>query len=141
MNWKQTVVTILMCALVVLIGSTPQEAIAEGSSITPRYTYTCEVMAGLEISSSGTATCRGRIQVYSSTSHIAMRVNLYRKEGSSWIKEVGWTDSCDGRYALSIIQTYAVSAGTYKVVTTAAITGADGNYETVSEESNIFSYP
>ena len=144
MSKKYFLAVLMVCVLMVVSVEIPtgaKAAIKEEGGITPFYIYTRAVSAGLNISSSGIATCTGSIRVYSTTSDISMRVNLYKKVGSSWIKEVGWTNSCEGRMSLSISETYTVTEGTYKVVTTAAIIAEDGNYETVSEESDIITYP
>lgn len=114
---------------------------ATEDEISPYYSYTQLVTAGLSIDSSGVAECDGGITVYDLDSHISLSVRLQRKEGSTWILVKKWSDSCTGYRSISINKTYTVSEGTYRVVASGVITASDGQVEAVSCTTSSRTYP
>ncbi len=67
-----------------------------GSEIQPRYDLTDVVAAGLSISSSGVATCKGRIAPTYDDCTSSVTVRLQRKSGNSWVTLRTWTASGTG---------------------------------------------
>lgn len=142
MKLRKTFLLVVVCALMIV---TPVVSLAAGTGdtgISPRYSYTWSVGAGLNISSSGNAKCKGDVRVYDSSSTISMKVSLYQKIDGSWERITSWYDSCTGSSWLEISKNYQLTEyGTYKVLVTGTVTAAGGGSEWISLESDHMTYP
>lgn len=110
-------------------------AVPDNTVVQPMYLYTSEVRATLSISSSGTASCVGKIKGWASDSNITMTVTLYKQSGTSWSEVASWSNSATGVSSLTISQSYGVDAGTYKIIVTGTVTDPDVGSEDVSKSS------
>ena len=139
MKFKKALAAALACVLMLAI---PVVSQAEGASgVSPRYTYTCRIESGLEISSSGSAKCKGQVLVYDASSTISMKVTLYQKVDNSWDWVTSWYGTCTGETALGMVKYYQLTEyGTYKVLVTGTVTGTDGGSEWLSLESDPMTY-
>ena len=110
-------------------------AIRDDASVQPMYLYTSDVTAKLTISSSGNASCTGKIYAWSDSSNIAITVALYKQTDAGWTKVTDWGKSARGVDHLTISESYSVDAGTYKVVVTGTVTDPEFGSEDVSKSS------
>lgn len=110
-------------------------AIRDGASVQPMYLYTSDVTAKLTISSSGNASCTGKIYAWNDSSNITMTVVLYRQTDVGWTKIADWEKNATGVDHLTIFESYSVEAGTYKVVVTGTVTDPGVGTEAVSKSS------
>lgn len=115
-------------------------AIRDDVIVQPMYLYTSEVRATLNISSSGTASCVGKIKGWANDSSITMTVTLYKKSGTSWSKVTSWSDSATGVSSFTLSESCSVDAGTYKVVVTGMVTDPGVGAEDVSKSSTEVIY-
>lgn len=128
----------LVAILLIIVACVPISAgaaIRDDVIVQPMYMYTSEVRATLSISSSGTASCVGKIKGWASDSDITMTVTLYKQSGTSWSEIASWSDSATGVGSLTISESYGVDAGTYKVVVTGTVTDPGVGSEDVSKSS------
>lgn len=128
----------LVVTLLVIVACVPVSAgaaIRDDVIVQPMYLYTREVKATLSISGSGTALCEGKIKGWASDSNITMTVTLYKQSGTSWLEVTSWSESATGVSSLTIMESYGVNAGTYKVVVTGTVTDPDVGSENVSKSS------
>lgn len=142
MNGKRVLVFILVCILAFAV---PADSWAVGESyggVTPRYSYTRRVEAGLHISSSGNAHCEGAVAVYDASSTISIKVSLYQRVGNSWDRVTSWYGSRTDYDELVVEKDYQLTEyGTYKVLVTGTVTAAGGGSEWISLESTHMTYP
>ena len=102
--------------LCMLLTSTLSYSLAEEQrSITPRYTYTSYITAGLDIVGN-TADCSGTVTPSGNYS-VSVTVSLYRQNGSSWDYVTSWYGSSTGGRSAGAGGSVNISSGTYKVVT------------------------
>lgn len=128
----------VVVALFVVVAYVPnfaEAAIREDVIVQPMYLYTSDVTAKLTISSSGNASCTGKIYAWSDSSNIAMTVVLYQQTDAGWKKVADWRNSATGVDHLTISESYSVDAGTYKVVVTGTVTDPGVGTEDVSKSS------
>lgn len=87
---------------------------AEGTSVTPRYSYTAKINAGLSFSG-GTAKCSGTV-LPSGSYYSTITVTLYRQNGSSWDYVTSWYGSASNGGTAAAGGSVYVGSGTFKVV-------------------------
>ena len=139
MNWRRIFAAVLACAIML---STFAYAREENTGISPRFTYTLRVDAGLHISAAGVAECHGKVITYDDDSTISIKVSLYQKVGNSWDRIKSWYGNSTGNGYYEIVRNYQLTEyGTYKVLVTGTVTGVDGGQEWLSLESNHMTYP
>lgn len=80
-------------------------------------TYIISYAADLSISSSGEASITGYVRGKSGVTSTYVCATLQKQSGDDWIDVESWEDSSTNRN-LSIVETYSVSRGTYRVVVT-----------------------
>jgi len=141
MNWRSGFLAMMVCLLLMM----PVVSMAESgknTGITPRYTYTRSMEAGLHISSAGVAQCHGSVITYDVNSTISIKVSLYQKVGNSWDRIKSWYGNSTGIGHYEIVRNYQLTEyGTYKVLVTGTVTGVDGGQEWLSLESDQMTYP
>lgn len=142
MKLRKTLAFAIACLLMIVFSANSVAEERFDAGISPRYSYTRRVGAGLYIGSSGSARCEGYVMVYDESSSISMKVSLYQKVGNSWDRITSWYGSSTGNDELEILKYYQLSEyGTYKVLVTGTVTGADGGSEWISLESDHMTYP
>lgn len=109
---------VLLCILMTLFFTF---GFAEENQITPRYSYTSFITAGLDINGS-TAACSGTVTPSGSYS-ASVTVTLYRQNGSSWVYIDSWSGSATGGASACAGGSATITSGTYKVVTRGNIGG------------------
>lgn len=127
---------LLGMVFLLLWGSALAEFAEAGSEIQPRYDLTDTVAAGLSISSSGVATCKGRIAPTYDDCTSSVTVRLQRKSGNSWVTLRTWTASGTGTHGSSAGGTYTLTThGTYRVYVSGTVVASDGTREPVSKST------
>ena len=94
----------------------------------PRYTYTWEVFAGLNISGT-TATClgKGRGMYSDTTTHVLVRLQQKSSESSYWTTIASWTATANGTGTALVSETNTVTTGySYRVVVRCQIKDSSG---------------
>ena len=133
-------IMILVCVMLLAVSSVVQAQ--SNAGVSPRYSYTWSVESGLEISDSGNALCLGQIVVYETSSTISMKVSLYYRTTNGWERVKSWYGTSTGDTTLDMERNYQLTEyGTYKVLVTGTVTGADGGSEWISLESDQVTYP
>ncbi len=102
--------------------------------IQPQYNYTQLTSVSLSISSSGVASCKGKIRAYATSSMINMTITLYKKSGESWQQVKTWSVENQSEMAY-ISETWNVSSGTYKVLMNGKVITSSGAVESLSGSS------
>lgn len=115
-------------------------AITKTDAVSTLYLYIQTVIATLEISGGGYATCCGKIKTRELESEISITVTLYRQSGKDWIRVDGWGNLKTGTNMLALQKRRSVEKGTYMVVVTGRVTPKEGNPESVRGTSNIITY-
>ena len=115
-------------------------ATTKADTVTPLYLYARTVSANLQISSSGYATCFGRIVTKGTENDISITVTLYRQSGKDWIRVDGWGNLKTGTNILNLQKSRSVEKGTYMVVVTGWVTPKEGEPESVRDTSDIITY-
>ena len=82
-----------------------------------RMTYIISYSADLYISDSGEASITGYVRGKSDVTSTYVSATLQKKSGNAWIDVEFWEDSSTEKN-LSIVETYSVSRGTYRLVVT-----------------------
>lgn len=82
-----------------------------------RMTYIISYSADLYISNSGEASITGYVRGKGDVTSTYVSATLQRKSGNYWIDVESWEDSSTERN-LSVVETYSVSRGTYRLVVT-----------------------
>lgn len=127
---------LLGMVFLLLWGSALAEFAEAGSGIQPRYDLTDTVTAGLSISSSGVATCKGRIAPTYDDCTSSVTVRLQRKSGNSWVTLRTWTASGTGTHGSSAGGIYTLTThGTYRVYVSGTVVASDGTREPVSKST------
>lgn len=82
------------------------------------YSYSTE----LSISSDGVATVTGMIRGKSGVTSTYVEVTLQKSESGKWVDVESWEDSSSTR-SVTVVETYQVSRGTYRVTMTCSANG------------------
>lgn len=108
----------------------------------PDYETTEDVKAILTISSSGLATCTGKLTAKASADTCKASIALKQKQGSKWITLETWDGpKGKGKKGSSVKGTKQVASGhSYKVVLTGTVTSPSGSSEPVSRSSKVKTY-
>lgn len=127
---KRHTLRLLACLLALCICAAPLSALAalpDETPISPFYIGVATVTRSINVSSSGCATCYGRIVVRSGYT-IDMELELQvSSDDETWSTIKSWTSSGSGTMTLDKI--YFVSSGYYyRVLCTAEVFDGDGNY-------------
>lgn len=109
------------------------------SVILPQFTFIWSMSAGLNIDSTGKATCSGSVVPASDTYTAYLTVSLQKSTSSGWSTIKSWTGS--GYSGLIVEGYYYVTSGTYRVCSTAQIYSSTGALlETESFYSAVKTY-
>ncbi len=103
-------------------------------AVEPRMTYIISYSSDLYISDSGEASITGYVRGKGDVTSTYVSATLQRKSGNDWIDVESWEDSST-KNSLSIMETYSVSRGTYRLVVTVT-----ANTETKTAISNEKTY-
>lgn len=125
----------MLLVLVCIISTLGVYSSAEAAEIEPRFAGIASLAASLDISSSGCASCYGRVTPYSGYK-VTLKVALQR-DGKT-IKS--WSDTDNETF--SIDEIYYVTPGhDYQVVVTATVYNSSGKIvETPTADSAVVSY-
>ena len=126
--YEITALCIMLAMLVAMVPAIKAEAVE------PKMTYILSYSADLYISDSGEANITGYARGKSDVTSTYVSATLQRKSGNDWIDVESWEDSSTERY-LSVLETYSVSRGTYRLVVTVT-----ANTETKTVISNEKTY-
>lgn len=94
--------------------------------ISIQYIYINQASTSLTISKSGMATVYGYVQKTPSGKSIKLTSTLQRYSNRSWLNVKSWSKSSTSLSA-SILETYKVSSGNYRVETYYYVAGKDGS--------------
>ncbi|MGB9680545.1 MAG: hypothetical protein ACPLW7_02635 [Minisyncoccia bacterium] len=111
---------------------------APESIVSIQYVYINQASTSLTISSSGTANVYGYVQKTPAGKNIYLSSTLQRYSNGSWTDVKSWSKSSTSSSA-SILETYQVSSGTYRVETYYYVSG-DGGYESGTIYSKTVTY-
>jgi hypothetical protein len=111
---------------------------ATESEMSVKYTYINQASTSLSISSSGTATVYGFVQKTPAGKSIYLSSTLQRNSNGTWSNIKSWSASSTSSSA-SILETYQVSSGTYRVEMYYYVSG-DGGYESGTVYSKTVTY-
>lgn len=139
MKLKKIMAAMVAC-LVTWVSLGTVHAITKTDAVSPLYLYTQTVIATLEISGGGYATCCGKIKTRELESEISITVTLYRQSGKDWIRVDGWGNLKTGTNMLALQKRRSVEKGTYMVVVTGWVTPKEGEPESVRDTSDIITY-
>lgn len=89
----------------------------QAEAVEARMTYIISYAADLNISSSGEASITGYVRGKGDVTSTYVCATLQKQSGDDWIDVETWEDSSTKRN-LSIVETYSVSRGTYRLVVT-----------------------
>ena len=106
-----TALCIMLAMLAVVMPTIKVEAVE------PRMTYIISYSSDLYISDSGEASITGYVRGKGDVTSTYVSATLQRKSGNDWIDVESWEDSST-KSSLSIMETYSVSRGTYRIVVT-----------------------
>jgi hypothetical protein len=107
-------ITALCIMLAMLVAAIPAIMTEAAES---RMTYIISYSADLYISDSGEASITGYVRGKSDVTSTYVSATLQKKSGNAWIDVEFWEDSSTEKN-LSIVETYSVSRGTYRLVVT-----------------------
>lgn len=114
----------MLCLLLAVVLLTSGISVFADDGISPYYTGTATISASLSISTSGKATCTGKIHLYSSYT-ATLTVKLQRYENGYWSTVKSWSTSD----STSLSKSYYVTSGySYRVVTSASVYNSSGKY-------------
>jgi len=136
--------TAALSVLLVTFALTPTALATEETSATPesdvsiQYVYINQASTSLTISASGTATVYGYVQKTPAGKNIYLTSTLQRYSNGSWTDVKSWSKSSSSSSA-SILETYQVSSGTYRVETYYYVSG-DGGYKSDEIFSKTVTY-
>ena len=94
------------------------------------------LQAGLTIDSSGMANCTGRVTLYSSSNTANLSLVIQKYTGSGWSTIKAWSTSARGTTPTSIVKSWDVARGQYRVSTTAKVYNSAG---TLLETQTVYS--
>lgn len=103
-----------------------------------KYTYINQASTSLSISASGTATVYGYVQKTPAGKNIYLTSTLQRYSNGSWSNVKSWSASSTSSSA-SILETYQVTSGTYRIETYYYVSG-DSGYESDTVYSKTVTY-
>ena len=106
-----TALCIMLAMLAVVMPTIKVEAVE------PRMTYIISYSSDLYISDSGEASITGYVRGKGDVTSTYVSATLQRKSGNDWIDVESREDSST-KSSLSIMETYSVSRGTYRLVVT-----------------------
>lgn len=141
---KKRFLSAALGVLLLLTVSTPgalamgETSAAPESEMSVKYTYINQASTSLTISASGTATVYGYVQKTPAGKNIYLTSTLQRYSNGSWTDVKSWSKSSSSSSA-SILETYQVSSGTYRVETYYYVSG-DGGYESDEIFSKTVTY-
>lgn len=104
-----------LCTMIAMLAVVMPDIKTE--AMEPRMTYIISYSADLYISDSGEASITGYVRGKGDVTSTSVSATLQKKSGSYWIDVESWDDSGTGRN-LSVVETYSVSRGTYRLVVT-----------------------
>lgn len=136
--------TAALSVLLVTFALTPTALATEETSATPesdvsiQYVYINQASTSLSISAGGTATVYGFVQKTPAGKSIYLSSTLQRNYNGTWSDVTSWSASSTSSSA-SILETYQVSSGTYRVETYYYVSG-DGGYESGTVYSKTVTY-
>ena len=128
----------LSAALGVLLLLTVSVPGAPESEMSVKYTYINQASTSLSISAGGTATVYGFVQKTPAGKYIYLSSTLQRNSNGTWSDVTSWSASSTSSSA-SILETYQVTSGTYRVETYYYVSG-DGGYESGTVYSKTVTY-
>jgi hypothetical protein len=111
---------------------------APESEMSVKYTYINQASTSLSISARGTATVYGFVQKTPAGKSIYLSSTLQRNSNGTWSDVKSWSASSTSSSA-SILETFQVSSGTYRVETYYYVAG-DGGYESGTVYSKTVTY-
>jgi len=141
---KKSFLSAALGALLLLTVSAPtvlaagEANAASGSIVSIQYVYINQASTSLSISAGGTATVYGFVQKTPAGKSIYLSSTLQRYSNGSWSNVKNWSKSSTSSSA-SILETYQVSSGTYRVKTYYYVSGDDG-YESGTVYSKTVTY-
>lgn len=141
---KKRFLSFALSILLILSVLTSTALAAGETSATPKsvvsiqYVYINQASTSLTISASGTATVYGYVQKTPAGKNIYLTSTLQRYSNGSWTDVKSWSKSSSSSSA-SILETYQVSSGTYRVETYYYVSG-DGGYESDEIFSKTVTY-
>lgn len=141
---KKKLLSAALTALLVISALTPTVSAAGDTNAAPesvvsvQYVYINQASTSLTISASGTATVYGYVQKTPAGKNIYLTSTLQRYSNGSWTDVKSWSKSSSSSSA-SILETYQVSSGTYRVETYYYVSG-DGGYESDEIFSKTVTY-
>jgi len=141
---KKKLLSVALTALLVISALAPTASAAEDTNAAPesmvsiQYVYINQASTSLTISSSGRATVYGYVQKTPAGKSIYLTSTLQRYSNGSWSNVKSWSKSSTSSSA-SILETYKVSRGTYRVKTYYYVSG-DGEYESGTVYSKTVTY-
>lgn len=109
---KMVMVTLCLLSLVVFACAVAE---SDSQSVSPRYSYTASITAGLSFSGNS-ANCSGTVTP-SGYDDVSVTVTLYRQNGSSWDYVTSWSGSAEDGSTAGAGGSVTVGSGTYKVTT------------------------
>ncbi len=134
-------ICMLLVFLIAAFFITPVYAADKGNSlgppeIVPQFTHIWVLTPGLEINSSGKATCIGDVTIYDDTFTIVLTVELQKLGNNNWDTIKTWTKSGIGKSGALIVESYYVAKGTYRVSANAKVYNTSG---TLLENRSLYS--
>lgn len=111
------------------------------AAVQPRYQSICTFTANIDISSSGRATCYGKVMTWDTTDVVDLTLELQRTTyNGTWTTIKTWTNS--GSSVVSVDKDWYVASGYYyRVAVTAELSTSDGEFiEGVTEYSTVVQY-
>ena len=141
---KKRFLSAALGVLLLLTVSTPgalamgETSAAPESVVSIQYVYINQASTSLSISAGGTATVYGFVQKTPAGKSIYLSSTLQRNSNGTWSNVKSWSASSTSSSA-SILETYQVSKGTYRVETYYYVSG-DGGYESGTVYSKTVTY-
>ncbi|WP_416200560.1 MAG: Fibronectin type-III domain-containing protein [Thermocaproicibacter melissae] len=141
---KKRFLSAALGVLLLLTVSTPgalamgETSAAPESVVSIQYVYINQASTSLSISAGGTATVYGFVQKTPAGKSIYLSSTLQRNYNGTWSDVTSWSASSTSSSA-SILETYQVSSGTYRVETYYYVSG-DGGYESGTVYSKTVTY-
>ena len=141
---KKRFLSAALGVLLLLTVSTPgalamgETSAAPESVVSIQYVYINQASTSLSISAGGTATVYGFVQKTPAGKYIYLSSTLQRNSNGTWSDVTSWSASSTSSSA-SILETYQVSKGTYRVETYYYVSG-DGGYESGTVYSKTVTY-
>jgi hypothetical protein len=111
---------------------------APESEMSVKYTYINQASTSLSISARGTGTVYGFVQKTPAGKSIYLSSTLQRNSNGTWSNVKSWSASSTSSSA-SILETFQLSSGTYRVETYYYVSG-DGGYESGTVYSKTVTY-